>query len=200
MKKNILFVVAIKEEVDLSFLEKYKNVHYLYTGIGKVNSAIVLMDYLSHLDKQNFHIVNVGTCGSSIYKIGDVISVSECCEYGSSFVSKKMKLDDISYKVPFCTKKDTILSSDFFISLHSMNSKEFQDFSKTCCNFDMEVAAEAKVCEYYNIPFSAFKIVSDDLTSTIVDWRKMLKELSPTVEKIVRAIVKNLSLQNDGKF
>ena len=194
MKKKILFLAAIKEEVDLSFLDKYKNVYYLYTGIGKVNSAIALMYYLSQRDKQNFHVINIGTCGSSIHKIGDVFSVSECCEYGSSFVSERIKLVDMSCKVPFCIKKELILSSDFFISSKSMNSKEFCEFSETYYNFDMEVAAEAKVCECYDIPFSAFKIVSDDLTSTIADWKKILKELSPKVENIVRTILENYKL------
>lgn len=196
MKKKILFLVAIKEEVDLSFLDKHENVDYLYTGIGKVNSAIALMDYLLRVNKQDFHVINIGTCGSSIYSIGDIFSVSECCEYGSNFISKKIKLKDISTKVPFCRYKDFILSSDFFISSQSLSSKEFHEFSKVYHNFDMEVAAEAKVCEYYDIPFSAFKIVSDDLKSSITDWEGILKELSPKVERIVKIIIENYNKKN----
>lgn len=196
MKENVLFLAAIKEEIDFSFLNEYNNVYYLYTGIGKVNSAITLLDYLSNSDKSKLHVINIGTCGSSIHKRGEVISVSECREYGSSFVSKTITLLDLSSKVPYCTKKDHIMSSDFFISSQYLNSKEFQVFSKNCTNFDMEVAAEAKVCEFYNIPFSAFKVVSDDLTSTIFDWEMTLKELSPILENTVKTILKSYKFTN----
>lgn len=191
VKNKILFLAAIKEEINFSCLEKYKNVDYLYTGIGKVNSTIVLMDYLSRIEKENFHIVNIGTCGSSIHKIGDIFSVSECCEYGCDFVSKNIRLTDISRTVPFCTKKDIVLSSDFFISTQAMSSKEF--YNKTYSNFDMEAAALAKACEYYEIPFSSFKIISDDLTSDVTDWKKILGKLSPKAEDIVKSIIENYS-------
>ncbi len=93
-------------------------------------------------------------------------------KFGCDFIPKKIKLTDISKTVPFCTKKDIVLSSNFFISTQTVSSMEFFNFSKIYSNFDMEAEAPAKDCEYYNIPFSSFKIISDDLTSDVTDWKK----------------------------
>lgn len=190
MKNRILFVAAIKEEIDFSFYNSYSNFDYLYTGIGKVNSAIMLMKYLSQITDHNINVINLGTCGSDNYKIGEVISVLGCSEYGSDFISQNINLQDISYKIPFPTRKDFILSSDFFVSLQTMNDDNFSKFKAQYHNFDMEAAALAKVCRCYNIPFSSIKIVSDNLNSKISDWENILSLLSPKLEEIAVSILK----------
>lgn len=189
MENKILFLTAIKEELDYTFLEEHANVSYLYTGIGKVNSAIALMKYLSQLKNYNLDVINIGTCGSVKYEIGEIISISGCSEHGSSFVSENMELLDISYKVPFCKQKDFILSSDFFISSQTLSKKDFDNLKRTYGNFDMEVAALAKVCRSYNVTFSAFKVVSDNLTSKINEWEEILKRLAPKLKEIALSIL-----------
>ncbi len=189
IKNRILFLAATKEEIDFTFLDTCENVEYLYTGIGKVNSAITLMNYFSKFPNCNLSVINIGTCGSAKYDIGEIISILGCSEYGSHFISQNIDLVDISEKVPYCKNKDFILSSDFFISSKTIDSREFCEFREKYQNFDMEIAAIAKVCRSKSIPLSSFKIVSDNLRSEINDWEKILKYLSPKLKEIVVSIL-----------
>lgn len=190
-ENNILFLTAIKEEIDYTFLDKYAKVDYLYTGIGKVNSAIALMKYLSQSKCNELVVINIGTCGSSIYNVGEIISVLGCCEYGSQFISQNLDLLDISTEVPFCKKKDYILSSDFFVTSQIIESNDFCDFKSKYHNFDMELAALAKVCKVYDLPLASFKVISDNLMSTVSEWEEVLKDLSPKLKEVVASILMN---------
>lgn len=190
---HYLFVAALKEEIDFSFLEKVENVSFLYTGVGKTNSAINLLKYLyenKDIDLKKLHVVNVGTCGSSKYEIGDVISVTCCQEFGSGFVSTCYELNDLSPTIPLACFRDSVLSGDFFISTKTLNENTFADFTVEYKCFDMELAALARVCKVMNVKISSFKIVSDTLKSDISDWEEVLSLLSPEIIKLVKFIIK----------
>ena len=189
---HYLFVAALKEEIDFSFLNGLKNVSNLYTGVGKTNSAINLLRHLyedNNIDLNSIHIINVGTCGSSKYNIGDIISVTKCQEFGADFVSTSFKLDKIFIMSPVEYYKGSVLSSDFFISADIIQGSIFNNIANEYNCFDMEVAALARVCNNIGIKFSSFKIVSDRLNSGISDWQKVLSSLSPQLEQLVKMII-----------
>ena len=62
MKVNPLYVVALKEEVDTEFIDKFD---VLITGVGKVNAAYELTRHLA--ENKNIYnlVINFGTAGSN---------------------------------------------------------------------------------------------------------------------------------------
>lgn len=159
--KNQILVFALQEEVDSRFQE-FEKQHILVTGIGKLNTAICLSNFLSSSSVANIGaIVNLGTAGSITYPVGSLVEPVEFYERAVSFPSKKIYLEkhtDLPSAV--CGTGDT---------LESLRESKPWDV------VDMEAFVLARICSEHKIPFVCVKYITDVSEGNVYkDWKKNL--------------------------
>jgi len=143
-----IFVAALKEETP--------NLNqFYYTGVGKINASIKLME-LINLDKPN-QVINYGTAGSLKREISGLV---EC----TRFIQRDMdargllnfKLGETPYDLitNITTSKEgyTCGTGDSFVK---------KQLEVECDIVDMEAYALAKICKIYSIDFKCYKYISD---------------------------------------
>ena len=89
---NPLIVCALKDEFNIE-TERYSLLH---TGVGKVNAAISLTEYLL-TNKKPDYVINYGTAGSKKIDVGDLVDCTK-------FIQRDMdasKLGFDKYETPF---------------------------------------------------------------------------------------------------
>lgn len=174
---NIKF---IKEEtIDNEFKEiqkitfyKYKNKKFAVaiSGVGKVNSSLFLCYLLSKYKFKN--VINIGPAGSN-----------EREKIANSFLIEKAYYGDVdltslpnyeigmlpNLKKYFYTSNNLNkiinkkLNLDFrVIATQDKFNTNYQDDLKSKSLYDMECASFAHTALFFNIPFSAIKVVSDN--------------------------------------
>ena len=174
---NIKF---IKEEtIDNEFKEiqkitfyKYKNKKFAVaiSGVGKVNSSLFLCYLLSKYKFKN--VINIGPAGSN-----------ECEKIANSFLIEKAYYGDVdltslpnyeigmlpNLKKYFYTSNNLNkiinkkLNLDFrVIATQDKFNTNYQGDLKSKSLYDMECASFAHTALFFNIPFSAIKVVSDN--------------------------------------
>lgn len=132
----------------------------IYTGIGKVNAALVAMDTI-HKTKCKV-MINLGTAGSSAFKTHDLIEVS-------SFVQRDMDISPLGFKVgetPFDPLPAEIQLIPFFSDLTkgvcgTGDSFETGTPKVPCQLVDMEGYALAKVCRKMGVQLISLKYITD---------------------------------------
>ena len=188
---NPLIVCALKDEFNIE-TGQYSLLH---TGVGKVNAAISLTEYML-LNKKPSFVINYGTAGSKKLDVGELIDCTK-------FIQRDMdasKLGFDKFETPFDGKDSieidysnfpinpikrflTCASGDSFIASSSMHPGDV---------VDMEAFALAKVCVKFSTPFISFKYVSDSANSDAnVDWELNLHKGK---KAFVKDILKPLSL------
>jgi len=172
MRKNILIVSALEIETQ-GQLDDY---NVLYTGVGKVNATIKLMERLGSIFLSREGeiapnlVINYGTAGSQHWKYrkGDLVDCTR-------FVQRDMDVSGLGFKLgqtPFEKDIPIIIQSgsdfnpigknvlcgsgDSFVTVDQFNWKNLVDV------VDMEAYALAKVCLYYGLPFISFKYITDE--------------------------------------
>lgn len=125
----------------------------IYTGVGKLNAAIAVMNLCSTVNVSR--IINVGTAGGCGYDKGEVV---ECGAFFQRDVSPFMDMDRIIRLRPGLT----CASGDTFETRHRND----------CDVVDMEAYAIAKVCVRRGIDFRCFKYISDIVgANSLQDWK-----------------------------
>ena len=182
---NPLVVCALKDEFSI----KGSNYDLLYTGVGKVNAAIHLTEYLLKKGRPDY-IVNYGTAGSKKVKVGSLVDCTKFVQRdmdvsGLGFEKYETPFeDDISKKIDFSDFENnplnhllTCATGDSFIATTGGHAGDV---------VDMESYALAKVCLKFDIPFIAFKYISDSADNDAsIDWVENLKKGKKLFKKTV---------------
>lgn len=161
---DTLFVFALEAEA----ADAFSHVDAVFTGIGKVNAAIVLTKALQ--TRKPKLIVNLGSAGSPRYGKGELV----CC---TRFVQRDMDVTPLGfarYETPFSDipvvlqqglsmpglPLGTCGSGDNFETRHGEAPYDV---------VDMEAYVLALIAREQGIPFLCLKYISDDAGSDAAD-------------------------------
>lgn len=161
-RDKILIVFALEEEA----LDIFHDGPLVFTGVGKVNAAYHLTKALYDFGKKNGQapdlILNLGSAGSSLLKIGDVVACTHFIQRDMDTTAFGLTpFTTISDKVPTILDnglpldgiKNTVCGSgDNFVTDHADHPWEI---------VDMEAYALAKVALFEKLPFACVKYISD---------------------------------------
>lgn len=159
-----LIVTALKEEFPFE-----SEFNILYTGVGKINASVSLLNYL-HLNPQVNRIINVGTAAGTA-------NPKHCVLQCGNFIE-----GDINYPNYVL---EPIMFDNQLKTLATFDSFQTKLPDRQCDCVDMEGYAIAKICKIKKINFFCFKYISDiigeqDQESTWLDnyknGRFLLKE------------------------
>ena len=145
----------------------------IHTGVGKVNAAIALMEYISNSTVDR--VINFGTAGSRSTPVGQLVKCTK-------FIQRDMDKTALGFK-----RGETAYESDIPMMLEFGEGKVcgtgdnfVQDVSAELDIidiFDMEAYALAKVCFIEGINFVSYKYVSDNANDNAPsDWEKNLAD------------------------
>jgi adenosylhomocysteine nucleosidase len=197
----ILFVAAMKEEVKLFYNQETENVKVLLTGIGKVNAAMVLADFLAK--NQVEAIYNLGFAGATEpYEVGDLVLIKEAMYHDfdltifghekgqvpgfpALFLSNDSLVKQIESQFQ-SIKTGRLLTGDYFMTKKQEKS----------CILDMEGAALYHVAYKNNIPIVSVKIVSDvmGMTDHYQSYKKFEAQIgAELLHNIFKILVKEVS-------
>ena len=190
MKVNPLYVVALKEEVDTEFIDKFD---VLITGVGKVNAAYELTRHLA--ENKNIYnlVINFGTAGSNYLDPGTFVDCTR-------FYEKDMDCLPLGFE-PFQTPFEKEIIIDFSLeSIFNPLNKNLSCYTgdKFVTEdldyqgiFDMEAYALAKVCKSFQLPFISFKYISDGANSdSSGDWTENISSgYKIFYQKVVKEIL-----------
>tara|TARA_B100000073_G_scaffold345334_1_gene354081 strand:- start:662 stop:1237 length:576 start_codon:yes stop_codon:yes gene_type:complete len=173
---NPLVVCALEDEFNI----KGSNFDLLYTGVGKVNAAINLTKYIHEIGRPEY-IVNYGTAGSKKVKVGSIVDCTKFIQRdmdvsGLGFEKYETPFEEnIAKKIDFSTFANNPINC--FLTCATGDSFMNSDDSHVGDVVDMESYALAKVCLKFDIPFIAFKYISDSADKDAsIDWKENLKK------------------------
>ena len=147
-----LVVCALKNE----FSSKSTLFNILYTGVGKVNAAISLTDYILNINKPTF-IINYGTAGSQKENVGSLIDCTK-------FIQRDMDVRPLGFEygeTPF----DKVNTISFDYEGFSCGTGDNFAVEKQIIQsdvVDMESYSIAKFCYINKIKFICFKYITDN--------------------------------------
>ena len=154
----------------------------LYTGVGKVNATIKLMERLGSIFLSREGeiapnlVINYGTAGSRKYKQGELVDCTK-------FIKRDMDVTGLGFQrgeTPFEKEPPIVIESKSSfnpIGKHATCGSG-DNFVEDRTNYygevvDMEAYALAKVCTYYGVPFISFKYISDGADGDAnTDWEE----------------------------
>lgn len=187
--QDITLVMALPGESQGLF--EQEKIPVVYTGIGKVNAALVAMDTI-HKTKCKV-MINLGTAGSSRFNTHDLVEVS-------SFVQRDMDISPLGFKVgetPFDPLPGGIELIPYFPELSKGVCGTGDSFetgvSKVPCDLvDMEGYALAKVCRKMGVQLISLKYITDGANqNSHNDWEANLlhgaKKLLEYYKKMVHS-------------
>jgi adenosylhomocysteine nucleosidase len=161
-----LIVAAMKEEVSEILKVKSETYDVLVTGVGKVNAAMKLAEYLSN-HRVN-RIINLGFAGGNMaYEVNDVVLINQSSYhdfdltlfgykkgqvpgYPEVFESNSNMLQMIKKNLDYA-KEGYLYTGDYFMTTPVEQPAVF----------DMEGASFYQVAHYFNVPIMSIKIISD---------------------------------------
>ncbi len=180
----ILLVAAMAEEIKDIKKHVHQNVDILLTGIGKVNAAMALTEYLANHQVES--IINMGFCGATQpFEVGDLVLAKDAKYhdfdlsifgyqhgqvpgYPEAFTSDE-KLMKFAFDQLPDLKEGLLYTGDYFKTEHQ----------ETSCLFDMEGAAIYQVAHHYQIPCLSIKVVSDvmGMENHFLSYKKFESEM-----------------------
>ncbi len=162
----ILVVAAMNEEIKEITDYKENDIDILLTGVGKVNAAMALSEYLSSHSVEA--IYNLGFSGATEpFEVGDLVLVNSATYHDfdlsifgyekgqvpgfpAHFTSDDKLMKNIQSKIPQIMGSK-LYTGDYFKTEHTGEP----------CLLDMEGAALYQVAHQKNLPIVSIKIVSD---------------------------------------
>lgn len=218
----IVIVTAMDKEYDLisEWIAKnwldYKNVQniaLIKSGIGKVNAASCLTEFLSsNTSSKVTRVISVGCAGAAVagLKPGNVVIGNSYCYHdvycGEPNANGQVQGMPAVFPSDFSWidmderfRLGTIASGDKFVTTREqvLAIKEFLPNSYNVCAIDMESAALAQVCYKKGIGFTSIRVISDNpLEPNQTDqyagfWDSLAEKAFSVVCKL---------LENDTKF
>ena len=190
MEKNILIVSALEVETQ----GKLDDWDVIYTGVGKINATMTLVDRLTDYNyvKPDL-VINYGTAGSRKIKKKTLVDCTK-------FVQRDMDVTGLGFlrgETPFEQDPPVIIQPqniDFNPIGRNATCGTGDCFVEDKSQYygevvDMEAYALAKVCYNYGIPFISFKYITDgadeqahedweaNLADGIVEFQKKVLDL-----------------------
>ena len=173
-----LIVCALEVETQ----GQLNNYDVLYTGVGKVNATIKLMERLGSIFLSREGeiapnlVINYGTAGSRKYKQGELVDCTK-------FIQRDMDVTGLGFQrgeTPFEKEPPIVIESKSSFSPIGKHATcgSGDNFVEDRTNYygevvDMEAYALAKVCTYYGVPFISFKYISDGADGDAnTDWEE----------------------------
>jgi len=178
MKKNILIVSALEIETQ----GKLDDWDVIYTGVGKVNATMTLVDRLTDYNyvKPDL-VINYGTAGSRKIKKKTLVDCTK-------FVQRDMDVTGLGFlrgETPFEQDPPVIIQPqniDFNPIGRNATCGTGDCFVEDKSQYygevvDMEAYALAKVCYNYGVPFISFKYITDGADEQAhEDWEANLAD------------------------
>jgi len=178
-----LIVCALEAETQ----DQLKEYDVLYTGVGKVNATIRLMERLSgiFLSREGALlpsvVINYGTAGSRRIEKKTLVDCTK-------FIQRDMDVTGLGFQrgeTPF--EKDPPIVLQTLSPFNNPIGKNLtcgtgDNFAEDKSQYygevvDMEAYALAKVCVYYAVPFISFKYITDGADdSAHDDWKANLAD------------------------
>jgi adenosylhomocysteine nucleosidase len=156
--KSIVVFVALPSEFQLD----HPNINVVYTGVGKVNAAIMATKTLPIYDPEDTLVYNYGSAGSKklvknlLYK---------CTKFEQFDMDARPLVESIGITpydeeiypyIPYLIEFDEA-KSGYLCS----TADKFQE-NPSAHIVDMEAYSIAKVCKIFGFEFAAYKFISDD--------------------------------------
>ncbi|MEP7050067.1 MAG: 5'-nucleosidase [Pseudomonadota bacterium] len=172
-------LVVIALEIEGQGLFESADIDVLYTGLGKVNAALVLARKLATLRAQGQLpelVVNFGTAGSRTFATRSVVACRK-------FVQRDMDVTGLGFalgETPFESLPAMLEFPVVFPHLPegvcgTGDRFETGEIPMACDVIDMEGYALAKACLGENVPFACAKYISDGADhSAADDWQQSL--------------------------
>jgi len=196
--KNTTLIVSALEIETQGQLDDWQ---LIYTGVGKVNATMHLLDRLTDYNFVRPELViNYGTAGSNKYKQGELVDCTK-------FVQRDMDATGFNLEMGQTPFDDTPIiietKSDFNpigknglcgTGDNFMTGLKYIWYKKQLGDIvDMEAYALAKVCNSYNIPFISFKYITDGADEDAnVDWEENVgKGIIKFKEKVLDKLENN---------
>ena len=178
MEKNILIVSALEVETQ----GKLEDWDVIYTGVGKVNATMTLVDRLTDYNyvKPDL-VINYGTAGSRKIKKKTLVDCTK-------FVQRDMDVTGLGFlrgETPFEQDPPVIIQPqniDFNPIGRNATCGTGDCFVEDKSQYygevvDMEAYALAKVCYIYDVPFISFKYITDGADEQAhEDWEANLAD------------------------
>lgn len=178
---RVLLLAAVEDELGDAAAGLARRCDVVFTGVGKLRAFEAT---LAAMERHNYAaVVNVGTCGSLVYRAGTVLRPSVVWQGG-------LYLDSV-----FATEPERVESGDRDVSLVSVDSfispatprEELDVLARYDC-FEMEGYAILRAIRFHaskhggRMPYVAMiKGVSDNVDGTIEDWFVKLERVRPAL-------------------
>lgn len=147
----------------------------LYTGVGKVNAAINLGEFLSKADDQ-YIVINLGSAGSHRYQAGETLCISQFFQHDMNATALGFELGQTPFETDTFIKSGIVIpgikqatcfTGDRFV--HERHPELTFDV------IDMEGYALAKTCRHHNSEFISLKFITDGANGQAArDWSAAL--------------------------
>jgi adenosylhomocysteine nucleosidase len=179
-----LFVFALPGEA----ADEFVDLETIFVGVGKVQSIYYLMKKIS--DYNPSIIINVGSAGSSEFKIGEIV----CC---TQFIQRDMDVTPLGfpkYKTPF-SSIGPILSYGIKapgLPIAICGTGDSFEVYHRCDDYkvvDMEAYSIAWLSMQEQIPFLCLKYITDGADGKAADnWDKSLHLAAAALRSSINAI------------
>ncbi len=155
-QNQILLLVALRNELDAITIPK--NIAVAYTGIGKINAAMVTQSAIMHY--QPSLIINFGTAGGINPHLGELVTIGRV-------IQRDINAEPLAPRgvTPFCTKPSEYVSESGHYTCGTgdnfVTSADPWLMEQNVDVVDMELFAIAAVAHQHQIPWRSFKFISD---------------------------------------
>lgn len=187
---SILFVMALAEEGVLL----PPGSQCLITGIGKINAAMKLAEYLSSHPDTVHQVINLGSAGGVGLPKGECFLVNQTVQFDMDV----SPLGFTRFETPFDALDDEVtVDSEALSHLGLSQAPCFTSDRFVAGNalppapalVDMEAYALAKTCAYFDVPFAAIKYITDQADAQASDdWGNQLETCGQALSRIAAAI------------
>jgi adenosylhomocysteine nucleosidase len=154
---SILILTALDAELDTA--RAPDGVDVLFTGVGKINTTIATL--LALQAKQPSLVINYGTAGKITESLSGLVEVAHV-------IQRDMNAEPLAPRgtTPFAPELDRMSSGHGDVICGTGDSFVTASDPWLTANkvdiVDMELFALASVCQHQNIPWRAFKFITDD--------------------------------------
>ena len=156
--KNIIVFVALPSE----FRIDHPNITVIYTGVGKVNAAIMATKTLPLYNPEDTIVYNYGSAGSKVL-VKNLLY--KCTKFEQSDMDARPLVDSIGitpYDEEIYPNISNLIEFDEAMSGYLCSTADRFQENPSAPIVDMEAYSIAKVCKIFGFDFTAYKFVSDD--------------------------------------
>lgn len=165
MKTELLIITALESELKRASLPS--GVEIVYSGIGKINATMMSIKAIHQYSPKR--IVNFGTAGKIKPELHGLLEIGKV-------IQRDMDAEPLAPRgsTPFCVRPQEYLSTGQFLCGSGDSFVTASDpwlHSQGVDVVDMELYAIAAIAHEHQIPWQAFKYITDDANADSgKDW------------------------------